>query len=117
MLATLMMVCVRSESFDKQDRGSKASVCLFLEPKALFHGQVDWIPSLVGGSRLCNHIDITRKPQPCLSRLNGVGGVLHIILSRKVGSLQQWPMLPASFRFLSNRLVLSVTSGVTTVTT
>jgi|MudIll2142460700_1097286.scaffolds.fasta_scaffold35807_2 hypothetical protein len=77
MLATLMMVCVRSESFDKQDRGSKASVCLFLEPKALFHGQVDWIPSLVGGSRLCNHIDITRKPQPCLSRLNGVGGVLH----------------------------------------
>ena len=36
-------------------------------------------PVLTGGgeeSRPCNHIYITRKPQPCLSRLNGMGGKL-----------------------------------------
>jgi len=28
-------------------------------------------------SRPCNHIYITQKPQPCLSRLNGMGEELH----------------------------------------
>jgi hypothetical protein len=37
------------------------------------------MPRLVGGeeSRLYNYFYISRKPQPCLSRLNGVGGGLH----------------------------------------
>ena len=29
-------------------------------------------------SRPCNYVYISRKPQPCLSRLNGMGGELHI---------------------------------------
>ena len=47
------------------------------------HGQVGWMPRLPaagrGGedSRPCNYLYISRKPQPCLSRLNGMGGELH----------------------------------------
>jgi len=43
------------------------------------HGQVGWMPRLVGGeeSRPCNRVYTSRKFQPCLSRLNGMGGELH----------------------------------------
>jgi len=49
----------------------------------LFTGKSAGCPAFLpvgrGGeeSRPCNHIYITRKPQPCLSRLNGMGGELH----------------------------------------
>ena len=49
--------------------------------KLNFCGQVGWSPALpaVGGEecRPCNDITISRKPQPCLSRLNGMGEELH----------------------------------------
>ena len=50
-----------------------------------FHRQVGWKPRLPAAgaesqSRPYNHIYISRKPLPCLSRLNGMGRELHCVV-------------------------------------